>query len=152
MYENHNTHIACFNSIKRVSGKCVPLYLKAVPVEMSLSPLALNWDAAVTKGDPSAPALTLVNWTLGGVGKHFDILEFKRPRGDTAPTCASRTPVLRASSAATPHMGGRSTLGGSKRKDALDNSSRKLFKLVDGRVTRIRDGKHCSTARSSLCT
>ena len=40
----------------------VPLYIKAVPVEMSLSPLALNWDAAVTKGDPSAPALTLVNW------------------------------------------------------------------------------------------
>ena len=130
----------------------VPLYIKAVPVEMSLSPLALNWDAAVTKGDPSAPALTLVNWTLGGVGKHFDILEFKRPRGNVPSNRATRAPALSGSSAAASLKEGCKTLGGGKRKAVSDNSSRQLFKLEEGRVIRLRDGKHCGTIRSSQCT
>ena len=138
--------------IATLVAKPVPLYLKAVPVEMSVSPLALNWDAAVTKGDPSAPALTLVNWTSSGVGKHFDILEFKRPQGTEPPDRATRASAPHAASAASSSLAGSKALGGSKRKAASVDTPRKLFKLEGGKVIRIRDGKHCGTARSSLCT
>ena len=64
--------------IRSLVAAPVPLRLKVIPVDADQDPYVLNWDAAEDLGDLGAPPLNLVHWRRRGVGKHFDVLEFRR--------------------------------------------------------------------------
>ena len=138
--------------IQHLATHPVPLHLRFVPVNAAVTPLTLDWDALLDIGCQAAPQLTLVRWTHNGVGKHFDVLEFCRPSnlGATCSNTSSNTLGavqrddqchLRVQEASTPRRG-------TKRKPHRPTTTRKLFRLVDGKIVRIRhdpDGSNTTT-------
>ena len=130
--------------IHMLASKPVPLLLRFVPVNTAIRPLALEWGAALDVGCPASPQLTLVRWTTNGEGKHFDILEFNRPTIPGAHTTDSRSGLLGTSVNANGSTSTSTTKAcpnrrGTKRTLAPPPYTRKLFKLIDGKVVRIRD-------------
>ena len=133
----------------------VPLRLKLVPVDADEDPFSLNWDAAEDLGDVGAPTLNLVHWRRRGVGKHFDILEYRR-------LVSSGRPVSRSASgpstglfpkdaiaACNSNDGGQCLPLRGKRMISDQGPGRKLFKLQDGKIVRLRDGLNVSEISAS---
>ena len=117
--------------------------------------LSSSWDAAEDLGVVGAPTLNLVHWRRRGVGKHFDILEYRRL--DTSSRLGSR-PALGpttglfpkdAGAAQNSNDGGLSAPRRDKRMISDQGPGRKLFKLQDGKIVRLRDGLNVSEISAS---
>ena len=121
----------------------VPLYVRFVPVDIAAAKLTLNWEAAMSMGNPSAPALSLIRWTKNGHGKHFDILEYKK----NIDAKKARTSLLTSKSCTSRAVTQKPR--GNKRDAKPPTNIRKLFKLEGGRIVRLRDQLDCSKINRS---
>ena len=129
----------------------VPLRLKLVPVDADEDPFSLNWDAAEDLGDVGAPTLNLVHWRRRGVGKHFDILEFRRLGSSGRPVSGSASGPSTGlfPTDANSNDGGQCVPRRGKRIASDQGPGRKLFKLQDGKIIRIRDNLDVSEISAS---